>query len=152
MSDIDTVVVDSLKALDPEWPIREADIVDAFWHFRFVPKRSLDHLVVACEFRRQHFEAERPLTGVRFVMDRRQFLGVSAQYPLRTARRVWRTVVLATQTPLTRVLPAPQAAATCVINSFFASINRPDARQLRPVALAQLSPPYRSAARLMARQ
>src|SRR5271169_5746614 len=25
-SDIDTVVVDSLKALDPEWPIREADI------------------------------------------------------------------------------------------------------------------------------
>src|SRR6476660_6850226 len=88
VSDIDTVVVDSLKALDPEWPIREADIVDAFWHFRFVPKRSLDHLVVACEFRRQHFEAERPLTGVRFVMDRRQFLGVRAQYPLRTARRV----------------------------------------------------------------
>ena len=26
-SDIDTVVVDSLKALDPKWPIREADIV-----------------------------------------------------------------------------------------------------------------------------
>ena len=26
MSDIDTVVVDSLKALDPERPIREADI------------------------------------------------------------------------------------------------------------------------------
>ena len=26
MSDIDTVVVDTLKALDPEWPIREADI------------------------------------------------------------------------------------------------------------------------------
>ena len=25
VSDIDTVVVDSLKALDPEWPIREAD-------------------------------------------------------------------------------------------------------------------------------
>src|SRR5262245_62190600 len=25
-SDIDTVAVDSLKALDPEWPIREADI------------------------------------------------------------------------------------------------------------------------------
>jgi hypothetical protein len=36
VSDIDTVVVDSLKALDPEWPIREADIVDAFSHFRFV--------------------------------------------------------------------------------------------------------------------
>jgi hypothetical protein len=29
VSDIDTVVVDSLKALDPEWPIREADIDQA---------------------------------------------------------------------------------------------------------------------------
>jgi hypothetical protein len=29
VSDIDTVVVDSLKALDPEWPIREADIARA---------------------------------------------------------------------------------------------------------------------------
>ena len=28
MSDIDTAVVDSLKALDPEWPIREADILE----------------------------------------------------------------------------------------------------------------------------
>jgi hypothetical protein len=27
VSDIDTVVVDSLKALDPEWPIREADFL-----------------------------------------------------------------------------------------------------------------------------
>jgi hypothetical protein len=26
VSDIDTVAVDSLKALDPEWPIREADV------------------------------------------------------------------------------------------------------------------------------
>ena len=26
VSDIDTVAVDSLKVLDPEWPIREADI------------------------------------------------------------------------------------------------------------------------------
>jgi hypothetical protein len=26
VSDIDAVAVDSLKALDPEWPIREADI------------------------------------------------------------------------------------------------------------------------------
>ena len=32
-SDIDTVVVDSLKALDPKWPIREADI-PAFVYFR----------------------------------------------------------------------------------------------------------------------
>jgi hypothetical protein len=30
VSDIDTaVVVDSLKVLDPEWPIREADVADA---------------------------------------------------------------------------------------------------------------------------
>jgi hypothetical protein len=29
VSDIDTVVVDSLKALDPKRPIREADIVSA---------------------------------------------------------------------------------------------------------------------------
>ena len=28
--DIDTVVVDSLKALDPKWPIREADMVGVF--------------------------------------------------------------------------------------------------------------------------
>ena len=27
VSDIDTAVVDGLKALDPKWPIREADIV-----------------------------------------------------------------------------------------------------------------------------
>ena len=30
VSDIDTGVVDSLKALDPNWPIREADII-ACW-------------------------------------------------------------------------------------------------------------------------
>ena len=29
VSDIDTGVVDSLKALDPEWPIREADVARA---------------------------------------------------------------------------------------------------------------------------
>jgi len=32
VSDIDTVVVDSLKALDPEWPIREADVNSPFPH------------------------------------------------------------------------------------------------------------------------
>src|SRR4051812_50214498 len=36
----------------------------------------------------------------------------------RTARRVWRTVVLATHTPLIRVRPAPHAAATFVTISF----------------------------------
>jgi hypothetical protein len=37
VSDIDTVVVDSLKALDPEWPIREADIKRGSQHVRLVP-------------------------------------------------------------------------------------------------------------------
>ena len=34
MSDIDTVVVDSLKALDPKRPIREADITIDPCHVR----------------------------------------------------------------------------------------------------------------------
>jgi hypothetical protein len=34
-SDIDIAVVDSLKALDPNRPIREADIEIAAGHFRF---------------------------------------------------------------------------------------------------------------------
>jgi hypothetical protein len=42
VSDIDTVVVDSLKALDPEWPIREADIAGWPRHVRFVPTADLD--------------------------------------------------------------------------------------------------------------
>jgi hypothetical protein len=37
VSDIDTVVVDSLKALDPEWPIREADMEQTSRDVRFVP-------------------------------------------------------------------------------------------------------------------
>ena len=41
MSDIDTIVVDSLKALDPEWPIREADIAKR----RVVPGRENRRMV-----------------------------------------------------------------------------------------------------------
>jgi hypothetical protein len=37
VSDIDTVVVDSLKALDPEWPIREADVHPRSCYVAFVP-------------------------------------------------------------------------------------------------------------------
>jgi hypothetical protein len=37
VSDIDTVVVDSLKALDPGWPIREADMRRQLRHVREVP-------------------------------------------------------------------------------------------------------------------
>ena len=36
-SDIDTALVDSLKVLDPEGPIREADIGRTFPEVRFVP-------------------------------------------------------------------------------------------------------------------
>ena len=38
-SDIDTVVVDSLKVLDPEWPIREADIAWRGWHGKSLTMR-----------------------------------------------------------------------------------------------------------------
>ena len=34
VGDIDTTVVDSLKVLDPKWPIREADMVSERRHFR----------------------------------------------------------------------------------------------------------------------
>src|SRR6266513_4388453 len=37
VSEIDTVVVDSLKALDPEWPIREADVHPRCCYVAFVP-------------------------------------------------------------------------------------------------------------------
>src|SRR6266487_5868387 len=41
VSDIDTVVVDSLKALDPEWPIREADVHPRSCYVAFVPKAEV---------------------------------------------------------------------------------------------------------------
>src|ERR1700756_1026198 len=37
-SDIDTATLDSLKALDPNRPIREADIGERDCHVRFVPE------------------------------------------------------------------------------------------------------------------
>ena len=40
VSDIDTGVVDSLKVLDPDRPIREADIANLARHVRFVPIAS----------------------------------------------------------------------------------------------------------------
>ena len=50
VSDIDTVVVDSLKALDPEWPIREADVGEECRHFRLVPEADFasDAIHVTC--------------------------------------------------------------------------------------------------------
>ena len=62
MSDIDTAVVDGLKALDPKWPIREADIC---WQRNFCRNgpttdkctaaklESLDHCVGAGDQRRR---------------------------------------------------------------------------------------------------
>src|SRR6476469_6910249 len=41
VSDIDTVVVDSLKALDPKRPIREADMLRPLRHVRFVPRSDI---------------------------------------------------------------------------------------------------------------
>ena len=64
--------------------------------------------------------------SLRGGLSPRQFVGVSqyhrAQAPpaphtahLRAALRTWRLVVLATQTPPTRVLPTPHPRATCVV-------------------------------------
>ena len=47
VSDIDTLVVDSLKALDPEWPIREAGIARRDWHGKEVP---LADMKAHCQF------------------------------------------------------------------------------------------------------
>ena len=41
MSDIDTVVVDSLKVLDPKRPIREADIAERGQNVRLVPDSDI---------------------------------------------------------------------------------------------------------------
>src|SRR6266404_4561620 len=46
VSDIDTVVVDSLKALDPEWPIREADIAPRGWYGRKLPGPDISRPVI----------------------------------------------------------------------------------------------------------
>jgi hypothetical protein len=40
VSDIETVVVDSLKALDPEWPIREADLLCSLCVLSIDPNRT----------------------------------------------------------------------------------------------------------------
>ena len=40
-SDIDAAVVDSLKALDLNRPIREADIAGRQWNVRFVPEADI---------------------------------------------------------------------------------------------------------------
>jgi len=47
VSDIDTVVVDSLKALDPKRPIREADINCRDCDVRFVPTGDMVGLLVS---------------------------------------------------------------------------------------------------------
>ena len=65
-SDIDTALMDSLKVLDPEGPIREADIARCCLHVSNMPttdsctgKSLFDLLVGARGQRRRHVEAER---------------------------------------------------------------------------------------------
>jgi len=62
VSDIDTVVVDSLKALDPEWPIREADISEQCRHVRLVP------ILVSCGAANEHLPDQRGACMV-FLID-----------------------------------------------------------------------------------
>ena len=50
VSDIDTVVVDSLKALDPERPIREADIPDRQVRARKRHRNRLPHAIASAAF------------------------------------------------------------------------------------------------------
>jgi hypothetical protein len=48
VSDIDTVLVASLKALDPERPIREADIRERIQYVCFVPLTDI-HGALKCQ-------------------------------------------------------------------------------------------------------
>ncbi|MGE5774533.1 MAG: hypothetical protein ACM3Z4_21310, partial [Hyphomicrobiales bacterium] len=48
-SDIDTALVDSLKALDPKRPIREANIDESLSHVRKGPELNIEPLLVTCE-------------------------------------------------------------------------------------------------------
>ena len=47
VSDVDTVLVDSLKALDPNRPIREADMCGALADVCFVPKADIQQTTCA---------------------------------------------------------------------------------------------------------
>jgi hypothetical protein len=50
VSDTDTVLVDSLKALDPDQPIREADINRTEnWAEAEYPKVSFTRIIAACQ-------------------------------------------------------------------------------------------------------
>jgi len=53
-SDIDTVMVDSLKALDPNRPIREADIAEEHWDVRFVPKPNIATVIRSLRRPKKH--------------------------------------------------------------------------------------------------
>jgi hypothetical protein len=51
-------LVDSLKALDPEWPIREADIGKAFQYPRLCRVESADAITAYGDSRRSPFIIE----------------------------------------------------------------------------------------------
>jgi hypothetical protein len=64
--DIDTAVVDSLKVLDPNRPIREADIVRLLRHVRFVPRAEVVSVAGHANLQRaaaQHPHAAHSLIG-----------------------------------------------------------------------------------------
>ena len=96
MSDIDTVVVDSLKALDPEWPIREADIASRQRALPLCANRVLmqrskqpvlfDHLVGAREQRRREDAAVRPSNHLMHAAAKRQRHQLDGCFELSTAR------------------------------------------------------------------
>ena len=69
VSDIDTVVVDSLKALDPEWPIREADMLCPPTVSRFVPLADVSRCSKLCVYRR--IRPAEPGAVWRAALDRR---------------------------------------------------------------------------------
>ena len=52
MSGIDIAVVDSLKVLDPKWPIREADIARCSWYVSNVPTTDQTALLVSVSVER----------------------------------------------------------------------------------------------------
>src|SRR6266403_1847082 len=72
VSDIDTVVVDSLKALDPKRPIREADITLRTRYVRFVPIAEIGSITIVqkqCCGTRQNYLDFGELGWLRFDPD-----------------------------------------------------------------------------------
>src|SRR5271169_6684773 len=72
-SDFDTAVVDSLKALDPERPIREADITTRSSHVRFASNSGHDPDIVRCPLSAK--SGHRAASFDHLVGERKQIVG-----------------------------------------------------------------------------